>query len=89
MRVAIEILEINRARIPATFTAIKERLSPVMGRDEISNALDTLTDWMIVDGHYDGIGEGRAGYCFEITQSALPRMDELRNMFRAGGGRNV
>jgi hypothetical protein len=37
-----------------------------MNRLEVSNALDTLSDWMIITGEYGETTKGRAGYCFCI-----------------------
>ena len=37
-----------------------------MGKFAVSNALDTLTDWGIIDGEYGETENGRAGYLYRI-----------------------
>lgn len=83
-RVAIEIQALNRDGVPADIPTIVARLHPGMSKITVLHALDELTDWMVVDGYYDAVGKNRAGYCYEITDEAVPMVDDLAARYRAG-----
>ncbi len=84
LRLALEIRALNRNDTPVTFSVLKERLAPEMGRNTVSNALDEVGDWGIAEGHYGPLGDGRAGYCYMITEHAAPLLNNLAEEFRAG-----
>lgn len=84
LRLAIEILMLNQNGTLATFTVLKERLASEMDRNTVSNALDKVGGWGIAEGHYGPLGDGRAGYCYTITEPAEPFVNDLMARFQAG-----
>jgi hypothetical protein len=66
LKVACEIYRYNLAKKPIWFTKLVEVFDGVISKQDISHALDTCTDWMIIHGHYDNLENGRAGYVYEI-----------------------
>jgi hypothetical protein len=51
---------------PVWFGKLVESLQDYMTKNIVSEALDTLTDWLIIDGEYGPLGGGRAGYLMYI-----------------------
>lgn len=84
LRLAVEILAMNREKTPATTTALVERLDGVMDRNTVSNALDELGDYGVVEGHYGPVGGGRAGYHYEISFAATPLIENFAESLRKG-----
>jgi hypothetical protein len=58
------ITEIKKERV--WFTKLIDLLSVYMDEHKVSGALDTLTDWVIIDGEYGMTENGRAGYLYYI-----------------------
>jgi|WetSurMetagenome_2_1015567.scaffolds.fasta_scaffold27392_2 hypothetical protein len=48
------------------FSRLVDLLKEYMDKNRVSEALDTLTDWLIIDGEYGATGDGRAGYILYI-----------------------
>ncbi len=66
---------------PTWFGRMKEELESVMTEHQISNNLDTLSDWDIVEMFYGKTTEGKAGNLFKITHDAEPTIRDLLNKF--------
>ena len=69
--VACEIYRANLANEPIWYSKLVEILKEKGDKKDVSNALDLLSDWGIIKGHYDKTEKGRAGYVYEITDGAL------------------
>ena len=83
-RVAIEIRGMNREGLPATISALKERLGGEVSLPALYTALNTLADYGITEGHYGPVGSGWAGYRYEIAASVAPFFDALTEKLRQG-----
>ena len=57
-----------------------ESLKDKMGKFAVSNALDTLTDWGIIDGEYGETENGRAGYLYRIDMER--HGDHIKALYR-------
>jgi hypothetical protein len=66
LQIACEIYHQNINKRPVWFTKLVEYFAGTFTREEVSHHLDTLTDWMIIEGGYGETVKGRAGYCFSI-----------------------
>ena len=77
LKVACEIYKENLSRRPVWFSKLVETLDGVISRYEVSHAIDTLTDWGIIEGHYDSLGNGWSGYVYEISDSAQDTIKKL------------
>lgn len=53
------LTEVNKE--PAHFGRIVEFVQDYVSKEDVSHAMDTLDDWMIIYGEYGPIGDGRAG----------------------------
>lgn len=53
------LTEVNKE--PAHFGRIVEFVQDYVSKEDVSHAMDTLDDWMIIYGEYGPIGGGRAG----------------------------
>jgi len=53
------LTEVNKE--PAHFGRIVEFVQDYVSKEDVSHAMDTLDDWMIIYGEYGPIGNGRAG----------------------------
>jgi hypothetical protein len=51
---------------PVWFSKLVDELQDYMDKNIVSGALDTLTDWIIIDGEYGPTDKGRAGYLYFI-----------------------
>jgi len=58
------ITEIKKESI--WFTKLVDLLKDYMDKNDVSNSLDTLTDWMVVDGKYGPTENGHVGYLYYI-----------------------
>lgn len=53
------LTEVNKE--PAHITRIVEFVKDYLTKEDVSHAMDTLDDWIIIYGEYGPIGKGRAG----------------------------
>ena len=83
-RAAVEIRAMNREGLPATIPALKERLGGEVSLPALYTALNTLADYGITEGHYGPVGDGWAGYRYEIAASVAPFFDALTEKLRQG-----
>jgi hypothetical protein len=76
----------HRARegLPATISALKERLASEVPLSALHTALNTLADYGITEGHYGPTDSGWAGYQYEIAASVAPFFDALTEKLRQG-----
>ena len=51
---------------PVWLGKLVDRLSDYMDKNHVSEALDTLDDWVIIAGEYGPTENGRAGYLYYI-----------------------
>ena len=51
---------------PVWFSKLVDSLQDYMTKNIVSESLDTLTDWIIIDGEYGPTDKGRAGYLYHI-----------------------
>ena len=77
LKVACEIYKFNIENKPVWFGKLVESMEGVVSKNTISESLDTLTDWMIIKGHYGATGDGRASYLYEIDPDQVTMIKEL------------
>lgn len=77
LKVACQIYQFNLQKEPVWFGKLVDSLKDVMPKNMVSAAVDTLTDWMIVEGHYGATEKGRAGYLFQVSDSHCHRIRAL------------
>lgn len=80
-KVACEIYRANVSNTPIWFTKVVEIFQGKIDKHDISSALDTLIDWMIIEGHYDSIGNGRSSYVYKISPEHIDRIKEIYENF--------
>jgi hypothetical protein len=61
LKVACEIWHYNQKKEPIWFSKLVESLGWCMDKYEVSHAMNTLEDWLIIFGEYGATSEGRAG----------------------------
>lgn len=71
LKVACEIYRMNIEKKPVWYGKLVELLDGTVNKETVSQALDTLSDWLIVRGHYGPLGDGRAGYLWEIEPDSV------------------
>lgn len=81
LKVACEIYRANISDTPIWFSKLVEIFSGKIERREVSHALDTLSDWMLIEGHYGSLGNGRAGYLYEISEVSIPVIKRLYDIY--------
>lgn len=75
--VASEIYKHNDKNEPIWFTRLVKSLSDYMTREEVAKALDMLSDWHIVEGHYGETEKGHAGWLYYIIENVKPTIEVL------------
>jgi|WetSurMetagenome_2_1015567.scaffolds.fasta_scaffold47849_9 hypothetical protein len=58
------IVDVKKERV--WFGKLVESLQDYMTKNTVNESLDTLTDWLIIDGEYGATEKGRAGYLYYI-----------------------
>jgi hypothetical protein len=66
LQVACEIYHYNLKKEPINYRKLVNSMSWCMSEFDVSSALDTLTDWLIIQGEYGSTGDGRACYLYTI-----------------------
>jgi len=87
--VACEIYKAELKKESIWFTYIVEKLKNKVSKIEISMALDTLSDWGIIEYEYGPTGKGRAGCLFKITSHHKQKVKELYEEFYINGDDNI
>lgn len=77
LQVACEIYHLTQNGGRAWFSKLVETLEGTLDKHQISRAIDTLTDWMIIYGEYGETTKGRASYCYFIDKVAKRKIKEL------------
>jgi len=75
--VACEIYHFNFHLERIWFTKLCDSLKTHMSTNDISESLDTLSDWMIVEGNYGETEKGRAGYLYRVCENETNRIKYL------------
>ncbi|MDD4051229.1 MAG: hypothetical protein PHR28_04935 [candidate division Zixibacteria bacterium] len=73
--VLVGIREMQTAGTIPRYGAAVDHLAPTLTKNEVSNAVDTLTDFGLITGHYGPVGDGRAGFVLDITESGAAMLD--------------
>lgn len=81
--IACKILEFNKANKPIWFGKILEIFNGQYDKYEISNSMDTLSDWCIVFGEYGETEHGRAGYRYYIYQSEIKTLEAIQEVLNS------
>lgn len=64
-------------RKPIHFTLMVENLAWIMSKYEVSHALDTLTDYMLVFHEAGSLGNGRAGFMWHLYEYHMDTTKDL------------
>ena len=77
--VACEIYKAEIQEEPIWFSRLVERLSGIMSKKDVSDALDKLFDWGFIQGEYGATENGKAGRIFKIALSSKQGIKALYN----------
>jgi len=77
LKVACEIYRAELNKKPVWFSWLTGKLKKQMSMEKVSNALDTLADWGIIQGAYGPTEKGCVGYIYEITSWNRSRIRDL------------
>lgn len=78
LQVAFKILEFNCKKDPVWTGKLYDIFKDTMTKNQISNCLDTLTDWDIIHGKYGETEPGRSGYCYFINPDHIATLEKTR-----------
>jgi hypothetical protein len=75
------LTEVNKE--PAHISRIVEFVKDYLTKEDVSHAMDTLDDWIIIYGEYGSIGGGRAGrlHFIETHDGGDFRIKELHDKY--------
>lgn len=82
--VACEIYHFNFHREHIWLSKLCESLKVHMDAKDVSASLDTLFDWIIIQGHCGETEKGRAGYLLEICEDEKEIIKMLYERYWAG-----